>query len=100
MAVIKDKQIQLCICGREKKTDIRSAKRRVSSWLGTAAATGFLIVLITYPSMLVEDIDFKSIIALGLIAYYTVGTIYKTITYIKKKHTPLCALRHAYLDTV
>ena len=100
MAVIKDKKVELCICGREKKTEIRLAKRRVSSWLGTMAAIGFFITLVTYPELIIEPLDLKSIILLGLIAFFLMGITYKTVLYKRKRHSFQCALRRAFLDIV
>ena len=100
MAVIKDKRIQLCICGREEKVETRLAKRRVSSWLGVMATIGLLITILTYPDLLVESIDLKSVILVGLVLYYIIGIIYKTVSYEQKKHTLRCAVRRAFIDVV
>ena len=100
MVIIKDKEIQLCVCGREKKTTVRLAKRRVSAWLGIMATAGFVIVLATYPSMLLDSIDIATLVWFSLVAYYIVGTLYRSVAYIQKKHTFYCALRRAFWETV
>ena len=99
MAVIKDKKIQLCVCGREKKTETRTAKRRVSSWLGTAAAILFVVVILTYPEILLESFDLKTALACALMAYYTLGVIYKFTVHIQK-HSFRCAFRRAWIEIV
>ena len=100
MTVIKDKQVELCICGRSKKTELRLAKRRVLSWFGVIIILGTLLTVITYPELIVESFDYKTVVVLGILVYYFVGIPYKTISYINRKHKFICALRHALLDVV
>lgn len=100
MAIIKDKKIELCVCGKSNQVEMREAKQRVLSWMGTVIIIGFVLTLITYPEFIFQDVDFKGWILLGIIAYIIIGVTYKTYTHIHGEHSPYCAFRRAYLEIV
>lgn len=101
MALIKDKTISACICGRDKKAKIqRTAKQRVTSWLGYGALAGFVFALLTYPEFLVTDLDPKGWIFLLLIGYFVIAVPYKTYAHLKEGHSFLCSVRRGFIEIV
>lgn len=100
MALIKDKKIKTCVCGKRNSVETRVAKQRVLSWMGYTMLIGFTLALITYPEFLIEDLDFKGALFLLVIGYFLVAVPYKTYLHVKEKHTLSCSLRKAMLEII
>lgn len=98
--VIHDKEVKICICGKSNKTVIRNAKRRAAAWMGTTIVICFTVVLIFDPEVIFTDIDFKSWLTYGCVAYCVIGVSYKTVKYKLAKHSLHCSFRRDFLDIV
>lgn len=98
--MIKDKQVYVCICGKSNTTELRAAKRRVSSWLGYGALLGFVFVLVTYPEFLIADLDLKGWMLFLLVGYFLVGIPVRMRVWRRQGHSFACSARRASLEVV
>lgn len=97
---IKDKKVYKCACGKSNVTELRTAKRRVSSWLGYGALLGFIFVLITYPEFLITNLDVKAWALLLLVGYFLVGISVRTRKWRRQGHSFVCSTRRASLEVI
>ena len=100
MAIINDKQVAVCICGKSNNKILRTSKQRALTIIGSLVLAGFTIALLIDPSFILEKPDIKSVILYGLILYFMVVVPYKTVVYLQKNHTFYCAIRRAFWETV
>lgn len=102
---IKDKTINICICGKSRKKLLLDSKSRVLGWMATAAlllmtsATIFDVeIFLQDISDTINNIDIKSIVAYLVVAYLMLATLARCVIYkFKHKHSLRCSLRMAWL---
>lgn len=98
--VIHDKIIAVCICGKEEKTMERTAKQRVTTWLGVAGLICFLAVVISGGFYLEEWLDPLGLIVIGFLIYAVTGMSAKVLIRLKKGHNIRCSIRYAFYSLV
>ena len=100
MAIINDKQVAVCICGKSNNKILRTSKQRALTIIGSLVLAGFTIALLIDPSFILEKPDIKSVILYGLILYFIVIVPYKLVSFKKLGHSFFCSPRRAYLEIV
>ena len=100
MAMIKDKQIKVCVCGKLKaKTETYTAKQQVLAFLGIVGTLGILVGLALGADFGAIS-DPTNLIVLGFWLYAVLRFWYETFRMYQKKHTFICSLRLAFYRTI
>lgn len=94
--VIRDKEVKVCICGRSNKTVIRTAKQRVSTWMGTIVVAVVILLITVEDGYRHSGIESRDILPIGVALFIILATAIKTVSYLRKGHSLMCALRWAY----
>lgn len=94
--VIHDKEIRVCICGKSNKTVVRTAKQRVSTWMGTVVVIMVILLVVSEDGYKYSGIEVRDLLPIGVALFIVLATAIKTVSYLRKGHSLMCALRWAY----
>lgn len=94
--VINDKEVKICICGKSDKTVVRTAKQRVSTWMGTVVIIAVILLAAAEDGYRDSGIEARDLLPIGVALFIVFVTLIRTIFYLRKGHGLICALRRSY----